>query len=108
MFFHFLLKLDQRNRIKFCDKKKSEIQCVRTFERLTRAFGKSTISRTQVQFWYNRFKEGREDLKDDVCPDRPSTAANDVNIEAVKKMILDNRRRITIKKVADDVGISCG
>ena len=35
----------------------------------------------------------------------PSTSTTDENIEAGKKMILDNRR-ITVRKVADDVGIS--
>ena len=72
---------------------------------LTVAFGESTMSRTQVQLWYNRFKEGREDVNDDARPGRPSTSTTDENIEAVKKMILDNRR-ITIREVADDVGIS--
>lgn len=74
---------------------------------LTVAFGESTMSRTQVQLWYNRFKEGREDVNDDARPGRPSTSTTDENIEAVKKMILDNRR-ITIREVADDVGISFG
>ena len=46
--------------------------CVcKTFEMLT--FGKSTMSRTQVQLWYNRFKEGREDISDDVHSGRTST-----------------------------------
>ena len=31
---------------------------------LTVAFDESTMSRTQVQFWYNRFKEDREDVND--------------------------------------------
>ena len=31
---------------------------------VTVAFGESTISRTQVQLWYNRFKEAREDVND--------------------------------------------
>ena len=57
------------------------------------------MSRTQVQLCYNRFKEGR--------PERPSTSTTDENIEAVKKMILDNRR-IIIREVADDVGIQFG
>ena len=39
---------------------KNYIKCAKTF-----AFGESTISRTQVQLWYNRFKEGREDVNDD-------------------------------------------
>ena len=55
--------------------------------------------------WYNRFKEGRENVKDDARPGRPSTSTTGENIEAVKKMILDNHR-ITIREVADDVGIS--
>ena len=62
-----------------------------TFEMLTAAFSESTMSRTQVQLWYKRFKEGRENE----------------NIEAVKKLSLDNRQ-ITIREVADDVGISFG
>ena len=71
------------------------------------AFGESTMSRTQVQLWYNRFKEGREDVNDDARLGRPSTSTTDDNIEAVKKMILNNRR-ITIREVIDDVGIWCG
>ena len=35
---------------------------------LTMAFGESTMSKTQVQLWYNRFKERREDVNDDTCP----------------------------------------
>ena len=35
---------------------------------LTVTFGESAMSRTQVQLWYIRFKEGREDVNDDACP----------------------------------------
>ena len=31
---------------------------------LTVSFSKSTMKRTQVQLWYNRFKEGREGVND--------------------------------------------
>ena len=44
------------------------------------------MSRPQVQLWYNRFKKDREDVNDDARPDR----------------------RIPIRDVADDVGISFG
>ena len=74
---------------------------------LTVAFGKSIMSRTQVQFWYNWFKESQKDATDDVHLCRLSTSTTDENIEAMKKIIQDNRR-ITNKKVADDVGISFG
>ena len=72
---------------------------------LTVAFGESTMSRTQVQLWYNRFKACREDVNDDARSGCSSTLTTHENIEAVKKMILDNYR-ITIREFADDVGIS--
>ena len=61
------------------------------------AFGESTMSRTQFQLWYNRFKEGREDVNNNARPGRPSTSTTDETIKAVKKMILDNHR-ITIRE----------
>ena len=78
---------------------KYEIDYAWTFEMLTVTFGESTKSRTQVQLLYNRFKENREDVK--------SISTANENIEAVKKITLDNRE-ITIREVADDVGISFG
>ena len=62
------------------------------------AFGESTMSRTQVQLWFNRFKEGREDINGVAHPKRSSTSTTDENIEAVKKIIFDNRR-ITIREL---------
>ena len=47
----------------------------------------------------NRFKEDRKDANDDARHGRPSTTTTDENIEAAKKMILDNRR-ITIREQA--------
>ena len=50
-----------------------------------RTFGKPTMNRTQVQLWYNRFKECRENLNYDARPSRPSTSTTVEDIEAVKK-----------------------
>ena len=63
---------------------------------LTVALGKPYMSRTQVKLCYNRFAESRESR-----PGRPSTSRTNENINAVKKMILDNRR-ITIREATDD------
>ena len=52
-------------------------------------FGESTVSKTKVELWCNWFKEDRE------------------NIEAMKEIILSNHR-ITIREIANDVGISFG
>ena len=68
---------------------------------LTVAFGDSTVSRTQVQLWHNRFQEGREYVSDNARPGCRSTSTTDKNIEAVKRMIFDNCR-ITIREIAND------
>ena len=65
------------------------------------------MSRTQIHLWYNRFKKGQEDVNDDARPRRSNTSATDENIEAVKKMILDNPR-IAIREIVDYVGIALG
>ena len=58
-----------------------------------------------VQLYYSWFKERQEDVNDDPRSDHPSTSATNEDIEAMKKMILDNRR-ITIRKIAVEVGTS--
>ena len=63
------------------------------------------MSRTQVQLWYYQFKESRANINDDARPGSPSISITDENIEAVKKIIVDNHW-ITITEVPDDVGIS--
>ena len=95
-------KMNQRICIKFCVK--NEIKCARIFEMLTVAFEESVISRIQVQLWKKRFKEGREYTNNDAFPGHSRTTTTDENIEAVKKMILHNRR-INIREVADDFNV---
>ena len=53
------------------------------------------------------FTEGREEVNDDARPGRPSTSTTNENTEAVKKIVMENRR-ITIREVTEDVGISVG
>ena len=59
---------------------------------LTVEFGESTMSRTQVQLWYKRFKKGQENVNDDARPSGQNTSTTDENMEAVRKMILNNLR----------------
>ena len=99
------LAMDQRICIKFCVKNK--IKCSDALEMLTVAFGESTLSKKSVYKWYKLFTEGREDVNDDARPGRPSTSTTDENVEAVKNIVKKNRR-ITIREVAEDVGISVG
>lgn len=62
------------------------------------------MSKARIYEWYKRFQDGRENVEDDERPGRPSTLTTDEN---VKEMVM-NDRRITIREVADDVGISVG
>ena len=91
--------------IKFCVK--NEIKCNKVCEMLTKAHGESAKSITRVYEWYKRFPDGREDVEEDEHPGRPSSSTTDENVEKVKEMVI-NDRRITIREVADDVGISIG
>ena len=52
-------------------------------------FGESTKNRTQVQLWYKRFKDCREDGNDDARPGGPSASTIDENVKAVKKMLFE-------------------
>ena len=36
---------------------------------------------TQVQMWYNRFKEGRDDVNEDAHPGRPRNSTTDEHID---------------------------
>ena len=56
------------------------------------------ITRTQVQLWYYRFKEAREDVNDNARPGCLSTSTTEQIIEAVKKIILDNRHQSLLKR----------
>ena len=72
---------------------------------LTKAYGESAMSKTRVYEQHKRFQGGSEDVEDDERPGRPTTSTTDKNMEKVKEMVM-NDRRITIREVADDFGIS--
>ena len=78
-----------------------------TLEMLRVACDECTVSQKSVYKWYKLFTEGREGVNDDARPGWPSTLTTNENTEAVKKIVMENRR-ITIREVAEDVGISVG
>ena len=98
-------KMDQRICIKFCVK--NGIKCCKTFEMLSVAYGEDVLSKKNIYKWYKLFQAGREDVHDERRSGRPSTSTTNENVEAVKKLVLENRR-VTIKEVAKEVGISVG
>jgi len=65
------------------------------------------MSRTQCYEWFKHFKEGRVSVGEDRRPGRPSTSINDDHVERVRAVIRGNRR-LTVREVADEMGISIG
>jgi hypothetical protein len=58
------------------------------------------MSQTQCFEWYSRFKTGRTSIDEDPRSGRPSTSTDDVHIDAVRDLILQNRR-LTIREIAE-------
>ena len=84
--------------IKFCAK--GGKSAVETIELITKAYGSADMSRAIVYRWYARFRDGREDVKDDARSGRPSTARTDENVESVRRLLTEDRRT-TLKMIAD-------
>ncbi|KAF2899026.1 hypothetical protein ILUMI_07149, partial [Ignelater luminosus] len=72
---------------------------------LTIAYGDSTMSKTQAYEWYKEFKAGRTVVDDLPRFGRPSTSITYENIEKVKAIVLADRR-VSIREIAADLGIS--
>ena len=65
------------------------------------------MGRTQVFDWFRRFKEGRTSVESDTRAGRPSTSRNEEMIAKVRTIVRNNRR-LTVREIADDCGISVG
>ena len=75
-----------------------------TIELISKAYGSAAMSRAIVYRWYARFRDGREDVKDDARSGRPSTARTDENVESVRRLLTEDRRT-TLKMIADRLNI---
>ena len=59
---------------------------------LQEVYGDDTMSRTRLFEWHRRFKEGREEVEDDLGSGRPSTSRTDENIERVRQKVRSDCR----------------
>jgi hypothetical protein len=78
-----------------------------TLEMLREAFGEHSLRRTALFEWHSRFKVGRVSVEDDKRSGRTSTSKTTENVEEIRELINEDRRR-TIHEIADMVGISYG
>jgi transposase len=74
---------------------------------LRTTFSDDCLSQAVVYQWVKRFKEGRESLKDDPRPDRPSTACDEQMVAQVRAKIHADQS-LTIREIAEEVNISFG
>jgi len=93
---------EQRVAIKFFYK--AGKSAVETIELINKAYGSAAMSRAHVYRWYARFRDGREDMKDDARSCRPSTARTDENVESVRRLLTEDRRTI-LQMIADGLNI---
>jgi len=79
--------MEQCVNVKFCVKLGKS--ATETYNLLKKVYGDEC---TQVFKWFKRFKEGREEIRDDQCPGRPSTSKTEANIEKVSEIVRQNHR----------------
>ena len=65
------------------------------------------MSRTQCYEWFKHFEKGIMSVGEDPRPGRPSTSTDDDHVERVRAVIRGNHR-LTVREVANEVGISMG
>ena len=92
---------EQRSAIKFCVQ--NGFSKSKTIDMLLNAYGEKAIKKAAVYMWYKRFKEGRENIKDD----HPVAVQTSSRIAAVKQL-LDNDPGITTRDIVAETDYSYG
>ena len=80
----------------------SQQECI---DRLKKGFGDKAPSKTRVYEWYKVFKFGRTSLKDEPREGRPKSVVVTENIDAVRKLIEEDRH-VTYLEIEASLGIS--
>jgi AraC-like DNA-binding protein len=96
-------RMEQWYCVKFCQNlgdSKAE-----TIRKIQQVFGDDAMGATQIKEWFNSFKDGRTLADNDQRSGRASTSRNANVIENVHSLILEDRR-LTVREIADEVGIS--
>lgn len=97
--------LEQRYAIKFCVKLGKT--ATETLGMIKDAYGNAALNRSTVFEWHKLFREGRELVEDNQRAGRSSTSRIDENVAKVKAP-LDSDRRLNIRLMVDELGISYG
>ena len=63
-------------------------------DKLISSFGDKAQSYATVKHWYNEFNRGRHSFSDEFRKDRPKTVVGPENINALQKLIMQDRHVI--------------
>ncbi|GBO30746.1 Putative uncharacterized protein FLJ37770 [Araneus ventricosus] len=92
--------MEQRVNIKFCFKLGRT--ATEAHEMLVKV---DAVSKKCVFEWFKRFRDGKEDVKDEPRSGRPPTSTTPDNIERVRRMLADDRR-LSLRMTAEELKIS--
>ena len=70
---------------------------------LQQVYGECALKEITVFKWVQRFREGRENPKNDARSERPSTSSGNENIDRVRSLVLSDRR-LTVRMIAEELG----
>ena len=72
-----------------------------TYEKLQRAYGEHSLSRTQVFRWHKSFLEGREEVLEEPRAGSPSTSKTDNSVEGVSSDL-----RLTLRMISSELNFN--
>lgn len=99
------MNFEQRANIKFCFKLGKTF--TETFNLMKQVYGDDSLSRSRVHEWFTRFKDGREDIKDDQHPGASKTVSTPEAIEKVRDFLAANPKS-SVKFLATELSIPAG
>jgi transposase len=96
------LSMEQRLAIKF-SYKAGKI-ATETLQTVNVAYGGQALSCSKVFRWYRRFRNGLEDIEDDLRSGRPTDCRSDNNVENISQLLVQNSH-LSLRMLADEVNI---
>ena len=75
-----------------------------TLQMVNAAYGDQALSRSNVFWWYGRFRDGKEDIEDDPRSGRPTECHSDNNVKKISQFLLQNHH-LSLRMLADEMNI---
>ncbi|GBN20695.1 Putative uncharacterized protein FLJ37770 [Araneus ventricosus] len=95
--------MEQLVNIKFCFKLGKT--ATETHEMLVKVYDVDAVSKKCIFEWFKRFRDGKENVKDEPRSGRPPTSTTPDNIERVRRMSADDQR-LSLRMIAEELKIS--